>query len=327
MGDEPGATIVLGPTFAETIAMTEIKFLTAALESEMAPARSTFRLPRSRQLSWASAGPALLGVVFFAPLAMAQEPEAPEPAAETAATTAEKPALQAATPAQNTSSPDDTQPQQPALEPAQEAASVEPRVTKPAQRTTGESETRGSIDLSVPEAPPPPARTAYVHEGLYVRLAAGPGFFRVGLSDKDTDTTQDANAGSLAGKLLVGGSPSPGMTFGAGLLGQLAPNAKFGPSNKQTVLNYTVGAFFDAFPDNEAGFHLGGLLGLSGLSPGKDADALLGVGGAAWAGYDFWVTPEWSSGLELQVGGSAVGNNEGSGGAFHTNLLLTLLYN
>jgi len=118
-------------------------------------------------------------------------------------------------------------------------------------------------------------------------------------------------ANTIALDLLIGGSPSPGVSIGGGLL--LEPlfsadydrNGAGGHDGFSTLL----GPFIDGFPDATKGWHLGGLLGLAAQSfqdvnaSGGNTAHAAGLGGAAWFGYDFWVAGEWAIGPQLRLMG------------------------
>jgi hypothetical protein len=60
-----------------------------------------------------------------------------------------------------------------------------------------------------------------------------------------------------------------------------------------------LGPFVDWFFDETGGFHAGAVLGIGSVGlPDEDDDASSGVGGAIFAGYDFWVADQWSVGVE-----------------------------
>ena len=79
----------------------------------------------------------------------------------------------------------------------------------------------------------------------------------------------------------------------------------FGGSTSADLTTLIVGPFADGYPDPKKGWHFGGMLGLAIASfdtpGGNDGSDGFGVGGAAWAGYDVWVAPEWSIGGALKI--------------------------
>jgi len=180
----------------------------------------------------------------------------------------------------------------------------------------------------VPASPPPPARpminlqtegvqpavqrTYHFHEGFYLRASLGFGDYRASFSDgaePERDFHEHGNNMSI--DLLIGGSPSPGVSIGGGLL--LDP--LFGADYERRGIgagshggfSTLIGPFIDGFPDQSRGWHLGGLIGLAGQSfqnlNASGTDRAAGIGGAGWFGYDFWVADEWSTGPQLRIMG------------------------
>jgi hypothetical protein len=120
--------------------------------------------------------------------------------------------------------------------------------------------------------------------------------------------------------LLIGGSPSPGVAIGGGVL----VDPLFGLDYERNGLgmgshggtSFLVGPFIDGFPDSHRGWHLGALVGVGGQSfqnvnaTGSKSAQARGFGGAAWFGYDFWVAGEWAVGPELRLMGQRSGDNK-----------------
>lgn len=179
-----------------------------------------------------------------------------------------------------------------------------------------------------PAAPPPPRisvetepvapatpRTFHMHDGFYLRTSLGFGSYRASYSDGNQSSRDFVEHGSsMSIDLLVGGSPSPGVSIGGGLL--LEP--LFGADSERDSVGLgshggfstLVGPFIDGFPDATKGWHLGALVGLAAQSfqnyapaTGPKTSQAGGIGGAAWFGYDFWVAPEWSIGPQLRLMG------------------------
>lgn len=168
------------------------------------------------------------------------------------------------------------------------------------------------IHLDTAPVGPPVQRTFHLHEGFYLRTSVGFGDYRASFSDGNhsgQDFTERGNSLSL--DLLIGGSPSPGISVGGALLLEPLFGADYersgnglGSHGGSSVL---IGPFIDGFPDATKGWHLGGMMGLAGLSfqnvnatAGKTTTAG-GLGGAAWFGYDFWVGAEWAIGPQLRL--------------------------
>jgi len=188
------------------------------------------------------------------------------------------------------------------------------------------------MNLTVAPPAPPLQRTAYVHEGFYLRVNVGPGVLWSNVNDKNGAAGSTSGAGfSFAADALVGGSPAPGMALGVGAL----TNTTFGVDMKDstgtsrsqsTQFHFLVGPFFDAFPNNRQGFHLGAEFGFAGaLLDTPLVSNAFGGGAAGWLGYDMWVAPEWSAGFQLRGNGAYMVGSGADASAFGLNLLITVL--
>lgn len=172
-------------------------------------------------------------------------------------------------------------------------------LTAPPQPTAPPAEPTPNMDLSTAANGPAVPRTYHVHEGFYLRTSVGFGFYKSSFTDhKRGDVEYSDDGGSMSLDLLIGGSPSPGVAVGGGLL--LDP--QFG---KEGGVSALIGPFIDGFPDVNKGWHLGGAVGLGvqsfrNLGAG-DRQRALGIGGAFWVGYDFWVASDWSIGPQVRV--------------------------
>lgn len=209
---------------------------------------------------------------------------------------------------------------------ATEEASPVPRLAE-GEPSDEEPEAR-KMNLRVAEPGAPLQRTDYVHEGFYTRIAVGPGYQYTNISNKLTDSSAASSSFSVAADLKIGGSPSPGIALGGGVLTNLAVGTNFDDVSGGAAFNFLVGPFFDAFPDAKEGFHMGTLLGMSGISLSSDVSPstfAIGGGGAAWLGYDMWVAPEWSTGFELRVGGSYLAGSDVGVSVFHAHFLINVL--
>lgn len=202
-------------------------------------------------------------------------------------------------------------------------------VPRPAQEAESADEPPApKMDLRVAEPGLPLQRTDYVHEGFYTRIAVGPGYQYTNINNKMLDASASSSSFSLGADLLIGGSPSPGIAMGGGVLTNLALGTKFDDVSGGAAFNFLAGPFFDAFPNSKEGFHMGTLVGLSGISLSSDvspASFAIGGGGAAWLGYDIWVAPEWSTGFEIRVGGSYLAGTDVGVSVFHAHFLIDVL--
>jgi len=188
----------------------------------------------------------------------------------------------------------------------------------------------GKLVISAPPVPPPMQRAGYhVHDGFYLRLAAGIGGGHTSIS---TDHASSPNFGvgraGLALNLWIGGTPWRGVAIGglASYQGQndgdtVVEGQKTGTGSNAGVL--LVGPFIDAFPDPLRGLHFGGSLALAAVGTKADSHVLEldhsvkdysggGLGASAWIGYMGFVGPEYSMGGLLQLSGYAADKKEDS---------------
>ena len=157
-------------------------------------------------------------------------------------------------------------------------------------------------------------RTYHMHEGFYLRTSLGFGDYRASFTDNNHNNQNFTEHGNtIALDLLIGGSPSPGVSIGGGLLLEPLFSADYdrngNGSGSHDGFATLLGPFIDGFPDATKGWHLGGLIGL-GVQSFQDVNASSGstthaggLGGAAWFGYDFWVAGEWAIGPQLRLMG------------------------
>jgi len=220
---------------------------------------------------------------------------------------------------------------------AQEAPAPEETATEPAAPASPPpiNLTGGpTIDLSTPAPPPPTARTYQLHQGFYLRLDAGLGWLFGTADAGGTDITTDGLA--LNYDLLIGGSPAPGFSIGAGIIGALQlsgdwETADGGSGGSGDMVTMVIGPFADGFPDAKGGWHFGGIVGLARTSievpNAPDDDAEYGVGGAFWAGHDVWVAPEWSIGGLLRLDALRTSKDDVTTTGIGISLMFTVLYN
>lgn len=201
------------------------------------------------------------------------------------------------------------------------------------------AESPRKMDLSVPGPGPRVPRTVFVHEGFYFRVNVGPGWQWTSFNDRgDLNLDLSGNSFALAVDLMIGGSPSPGLALGLGLLSNTGFDMHLEQSGNDvaetTAGHFIIGPFFDAYPDNRAGWHFGAEIGFAMSQFERQplfVDAAFGGGAAAWVGHDFWIAPEWSAGLALRFSGAYLFGNQDQidarSAALTTSLLVSLLYN
>ena len=206
-----------------------------------------------------------------------------------------------------------------------------PSETSPAIQLTPQQPAEpppGRINLATAPNAAPVQRTYHYHEGFYLRTSLGFGSYASSFTDNKRKQNFDAHDASLSIDLLVGGSPSPGVAIGGALL--LDP--QLGHNGGGITL---LGPFIDGFPNVSRGWHLGGMIGIAGQGFRNDnaneQQKAGGIGGALWAGYDFWVADEWSIGPQLRLMGvrtaSAKSGEDLSGSARSITFGLSAVFN
>ncbi len=166
---------------------------------------------------------------------------------------------------------------------------------------------------------PPPAfgkpRGANTHDGFYLRMAIGGGYFNDSVSTNATfigsgDIT--ISGFTTAGEFLVGGTVANGFVIGGGLLTGVViePDVDLGGISAQSSGNLffgMLGPFMDYYFDPNKGLHLQVMVGL-GFLTGESSDSETAVGGglAVGLGHDWWVSDEWSLGILGRLAFAAV---------------------
>lgn len=183
---------------------------------------------------------------------------------------------------------------------------------------------QGQVVISVPPLSPTAPRAGYhVHDGFYLRLAAGLGGGRINVSAPAGASSFGAGGAGLALDLWVGGTPWRGVTLGGMAAVQTLHDSNTVVEGSSTDLGtsggtFLVGPYVDVFPDPLRGLHLGGALALSAVRLNGDSHSLAvdrgvrdfdgrGLGASLWMGYMAWVGPEWSLGGMLKLSGFATG--------------------
>ena len=180
-----------------------------------------------------------------------------------------------------------------------------------------------------------PCAPHYRHEGFYLSYAGGIGFF----SAKGSGPSGDAsiNGRATGGGIGIGGTIAPGLVLGGVIRGWIAGGTfNGGPtvtatrthvvngatqtdnvtlSGNAQVSSYELAALIDWFPNPEKGWHVGASIGLGGMSLTDDTGAQsvnAGVAGSLFGGYQWWIGPSWSLGLQLVLSGSTAGKLDDS---------------
>ncbi|HEY2514566.1 MAG TPA: hypothetical protein VGI39_27065 [Polyangiaceae bacterium] len=156
-----------------------------------------------------------------------------------------------------------------------------------------------------PPAPPPPCPQppdAYRHDGFYFRFATGIsyGWF----SGNGASGNVSADGLGSNGAFSFGGTVTKGFVVGgafeAGSSSGQIHGGKFDGAEISSALVF-VGPFVDWYPDPTDGWHVGAKAGI-GVAGVSNTNISLGgfdVGGGVFGGYDWWIGPQWSLGLQL----------------------------
>jgi len=203
----------------------------------------------------------------------------------------------------------------------EDASKSTPKATAPAQAKPASSSPAPAINVvsdpagDHPADAEPKTRGARRHDGFYLRLSLGGGSlgargYRYDALDQRHAYEFEGNA--LTTEIMIGGTPAPGVTLGGAYLGNYAarrdPDAAGQPDSWMSL--GIVGPFIDVFPNPRRGFHFGGAIGPAGTASYDDNSeeraVAFGFGGSLWAGYDFWVSDQWSIGAELRLSAARV---------------------
>lgn len=229
--------------------------------------------------------------------------------------------------------------------PAAEPAPAEVPSAAPPQSAPPPAQ--GKMVIAAPPVPRARERRGYhVHDGFYLRLGVGLGLGRGQVTaDRDAAPDFELGGGGAAFNVWAGGTPWSGVAIGGLLSAQTLSDGDVEVEGNETNESMggslaLIGVFIDAFPDPQRGLHLGGALGLGGLSV-RGNDRLEnrlrvedfdggGVGASGWVGYMGFVGPEWSLGGMLQLTGVITGQKEDGlerrGSAWGLNLSFSALY-
>jgi hypothetical protein len=165
-------------------------------------------------------------------------------------------------------------------------------------------------------APDPTGRR---HDGFYLRLGLGAGLVRSEI-DFDTGTISEevrAGGGGVALEIALGGTVAPGLVIGGGIysvsvarINWRSPAVRERSDDGGDEIDggegglSVLGVMIDYYPNPRGGFHVQGALGIGALAFQNDEDSNFpgedweGGGGGLMlgAGYEFWVSDQWSLG-------------------------------
>ncbi|MCC6900528.1 MAG: hypothetical protein IT377_16230 [Polyangiaceae bacterium] len=245
---------------------------------------------------------ALVGIVV-AGFVSSTRAGAQTPPAEPPPPPAPTPAPQAPAPAPTSAPAPYVAPAYPAPGPAAPAGAYPPAYPPP------------GVYVAAPPAPPPPPREEdepghHLHDGFYLRMSLGAGWLSLAL-DADPEATLKGAGGGL--DLMLGGTPVDGLVIGGGVFSASVTDPRVESGGKSSDLSgqaslTVLGPFVDGFFDPKGGLHVGGAVGLATAKvepddsdSGFDEKPYNGAGLALFAGYDAWVSANWSLGGTVRL--------------------------
>ena len=252
----------------------------------------------------------LTAVSLVSSLALAQP--APEPAPEPPAPEAAPPAPEPAPPPP--AAPPPQQPgAQPQYPPGQYPPGQQPPPPPPGWYPPPYGYPYQQPPPPAPPPPPPPDTSGHRHDGFYLRMGIGIAYGNV-VSESQTSVDFEVtySGAGPAYELLIGGTLGSGFVLGGGLLGQDISEPDVEISSGSVSASTTaedealgvilLGPFVDWFIDETGGAHFGAMLGVGGIGLSDDSsDTSSGWGASVWGGYDFFISAQWSLGVEGRV--------------------------
>jgi hypothetical protein len=134
------------------------------------------------------------------------------------------------------------------------------------------------------------------HDGFYLRLGAGGGY---ALGTLSTASDSDSQGPNVASELAIGYAIRPGLVVGGGTFPMVVPSPSYDGIDAGGQHVSGTGLFADYYLDPAGGLHLqAALLFAAGYLDGGQREGKVGVGygGMLGAGYDLFVSDEWSLG-------------------------------
>jgi hypothetical protein len=243
-----------------------------------------------------------LAMAAFPALAHAQQPPLPTlppPATASAPSTLNAPPPPAIPPAPPPpAAPTPPPPPPPPPPPSFDGTSAPPTFTQvAAPYALPEPEAHTHVACSGPGA--------FTHDGFYLRISSGVGALGIG-GQGPTGTAQLSGLASSS-MFAIGGTPSRGFVVGGAVASRTLTSTHTSgvAADETSVTASTLGVFVDWFPNEYRGWHVGGLLGLGTIdikSVSESDQVNVSVAGQAFGGYDFWIGPEWSLGIQGVLG-------------------------
>ncbi len=140
------------------------------------------------------------------------------------------------------------------------------------------------------------------HDGLYVRIGVGPGLTLATLVGSAPTST--STGVGVSTQLAIGWTIRRGLVVGLGTFPAVTPAPSYDGIDAGGQHVSATGPFVDYYPDPKRGLHVqAGLLFALGYLDGGDrpADVGAGIGATVGAGYEVFVSDEWSLGAIARV--------------------------
>jgi len=191
----------------------------------------------------------------------------------------------------------------------------------------------GKAEQSVTSTYSPPPDIEPRH-GFYTRFTMGWGWLYLIVDGHDSaGATVSAPGFLLSNDLLVGHELGSGFVLGGAICGagaaSLALDADGRPANDTDIDFYVFGPFADVYPSPSMGLHFGGMLGFAwvrpSMAPNPGTTETIGVGGGAWAGYEWIVAGEVSAGVTGRVSSTLTSGADHGASISVKSVALTLL--
>lgn len=164
----------------------------------------------------------------------------------------------------------------------------------------------GGYYYGPPPPPPPEDESVRTHDGFYFRTGLGFGWGQVDAEGGEFKASYEGTG--LLIDLLLGGTLGNTVVIGGGFLyhdisepsGE-ASSEYYGDRDQEpdrAIGIGTLGPFVDFFFGPNSGGHVGSMIGIAsiGLEDGNQEPSS-GWGFSLFGGYDFWVSDQWSLGV------------------------------
>lgn len=173
------------------------------------------------------------------------------------------------------------------------------------------------------------AAEARRHDGLFVRVGAGPAF-PLATFTPDTGGDSDARGPGVGTELAAGVTLRPRLVVGVGTFPMVSPAPDYDGADAGGQHVSATGPFVAYWLDARGGFQLqGGLLFAAGYLDGSDArpgQVGVGYGAMAGVGYDRFIADQWSVGALARLTAYRLYGVEDSIRIATPALLVTLSY-